>query len=315
MATVVSITNPITGAVEQVDKLDHTAQQIDDAVALFPQLSNPNLLDNPNFAVNQRGTTSVPGSPAAYIVDRWNTYGYAAATVSVLENGHISMSGGNASGGSSLRQIFEKTLPAGTYTLSAKVVACENPNANGVFGMLNMRKGTATVGDSAYIKGAGVISKTFTVADGAVDGISIGVVSSGTVEFEYVKLELGTQQTLAHQDENGNWQLNEIPNYGEQLAGCQYFNVKDIHRTIVGGLNYAGDSLAIPVKFPRKMRAVPSIKIKQVTVIGWGDIPIDKVEPYWREEYGFFVRTSDVSTYGSWAGKPVVVTYEATADL
>ena len=33
MATVVSITNPITGAVEQVDKLDHTAQQIDDAVA------------------------------------------------------------------------------------------------------------------------------------------------------------------------------------------------------------------------------------------------------------------------------------------
>ncbi len=222
MATVVSITNPITGAVEQVDKLDHTAQQIDDAVALAPQLSNPNLLDNPDFAVNQRGNTSVPGSPAVYIVDRWKTYGYSSATVSVLENGHISMSGGNASGGSSLRQIFEKTLPAGTYTLSAKVVACENPNANGVFGMLNMRKGTATVGDSVYIKGAGVISKTFTVADGAVDGISIGVVSSGTVEFEYVKLELGDKQTLAHQDD-GSWILNEIPDYGEQLLRCQRF--------------------------------------------------------------------------------------------
>lgn len=37
-----------------------------------------------------------------------------------------------------------------------------------------------------------------------------------------VKLELGTQQTLAHQ-ENGVWVLNEIPDYGEQLARCQRY--------------------------------------------------------------------------------------------
>ena len=37
------------------------------------------------------------------------------------------------------------------------------------------------------------------------------------------KLELGTTQTLAHQDENGNWVLNEIPDYGEQLARCQRY--------------------------------------------------------------------------------------------
>ena len=74
MATVVSITNPITGAVEQVDKLDHTAQQIDDAVALAPQLSNPNLLDNWYFGnpVNQRGQTEYnTGVPTIYTIDRW----------------------------------------------------------------------------------------------------------------------------------------------------------------------------------------------------------------------------------------------------
>ena len=226
MATVVSITNPITGAVEQVDKLDHTAQQIDDAVALATQLSNPNLLDNPDFAVNQRGTTSVPGSPAAYIVDRWKTYVYSVATVSVLENGHISMSGGNASGGSSLLNIFEKTLPAGTYTLSVKVSSCENPNSDGNYGILYARKGTTAVGNAVYIKGPGITSKTFTVADGEVDGISIGCVNTSTIEFECAKLELGTKQTLAHQDENGVWVLNEIPDYGEQLARCQrYFQL------------------------------------------------------------------------------------------
>lgn len=37
-----------------------------------------------------------------------------------------------------------------------------------------------------------------------------------------VKLELGTQQTLAHQ-EDGAWVLNEIPDYGEQLRRCQRY--------------------------------------------------------------------------------------------
>ena len=41
-----------------------------------------------------------------------------------------------------------------------------------------------------------------------------------------IKLELGSQQTLAHQDADGNWVLNEIPGYGEQLARCQrYFQL------------------------------------------------------------------------------------------
>ena len=37
-----------------------------------------------------------------------------------------------------------------------------------------------------------------------------------------VKLELGTEQTIAHQ-ENGVWVLNEIPDYGEQLRRCQWY--------------------------------------------------------------------------------------------
>lgn len=42
--------------------------------------------------------------------------------------------------------------------------------------------------------------------------------------FVAAKLELGSQQTLAHQ-ENGVWVLNEIPDYGEQLARCQRYFV------------------------------------------------------------------------------------------
>ena len=42
-----------------------------------------------------------------------------------------------------------------------------------------------------------------------------------SIEIKAIKLELGDTQTLAHQDANGNWVLNEIPNYQEQLFRCQ----------------------------------------------------------------------------------------------
>ena len=45
------------------------------------------------------------------------------------------------------------------------------------------------------------------------------------INIKAAKLELGSQQTLAHQDADGNWVLNEIPDYGEQLRRCQRYFV------------------------------------------------------------------------------------------
>lgn len=47
--------------------------------------------------------------------------------------------------------------------------------------------------------------------------------ASAPISILAVKLELGDQQTLAHQDDNGNWVLNEIPNKAEQLAICSQY--------------------------------------------------------------------------------------------
>ena len=44
--------------------------------------------------------------------------------------------------------------------------------------------------------------------------------STTSLSVQAVKLELGTEQTLAHQ-ENGIWVLNEIPDYEEELIKCQ----------------------------------------------------------------------------------------------
>ena len=77
-----------------------------------------------------------------------------------------------------------------------------------------------------------------------------------------VKLELGSQQTLAHQ-ENGVWVLNEIPDYGEQLRRCQryYFVPAHINGLIAGG--------KCVINYPVIMRTTPVLSIKPDIGLGY----------------------------------------------
>lgn len=115
------------------------------------------------------------------------------------------------------------------------------------------------------IKANDVSTKKYTIPANATS-MSIQYAESGsgagTCKLKAVKLELGTQQTLAHQDENGNWVLNEIPDYGEQLARCQ----RELYRdggsdyTSVGyGLAESGKTAYFLVKLPVPMRVRPSV--------------------------------------------------------
>ena len=203
MATVVSITNPITGAVEQADKLDHTAQQIDDAVALAPQISNPNLLDNSYFAnpVNQRGQTSWTNpSNWQYAIDRWQV---TSSSVVALADDGITVT-------ADLHQPLEKDrLEFGrTYTFS--VLSSDGRLGKHTFVLTSDTEINVGFGFGyfvCYLSG---------------DNVWFRIYGDGST-YKAAKLELGSQQTLAHQDADGNWVLNEIPDYGEQLTRCQRY--------------------------------------------------------------------------------------------
>ena len=177
MATIVEMINPLTGLPEQVDKLDHTAQEIDDAVGLAPQLSNPNLLDNWYFGnpVNQRNVSGTIDA-VGYFLDRWKL---VSGSVTIGSNGII-LNG-------TIVQILETAV------------------------------GTDVAASALTTEGVAVAS---------YDNNSKTISLTGTGQtFVAVKLELGSQQTIAHQDADGNWVLNEIPDYGEQLRRCQRYFV------------------------------------------------------------------------------------------
>ena len=77
---------------------------------------------------------------------------------------------------------------------------------------------------SKSITGAGLWSVTGTIPDTILDYSKLNFAvhlnsNGGSTTIVAAKLELGDEQTLAHQ-ENGVWVLNEIPDYEEELIRC-----------------------------------------------------------------------------------------------
>ena len=262
MATIVEMINPLTGLPEQVDKLDHTAQEIDDAVDLAPQLSNPNLLDNWYFGnpVNQRGQTEY--NTMSYAIDRWRTWSEPTSAWLKVVDGGIKAA-------YTFFQYFEKAVIDG---ILGKNVTISILFADGKLfyttGFISKSGISYLAVDTNYGNVAHVALgvDASDTGNAATNYLRVGVTVNGTLSDTIlaIKLELGTQQTLAHQDADGNWVLNEIPDYGEQLRRCQRYFVNfnpykmkwfAMPPAIASSANQAYSAVTLPVT----MRAQPVV--------------------------------------------------------
>lgn len=194
----------------------------DEVDAFLSEKPNPNLLDNWYFGnpVNQRGQTSYTG--AVYGIDRWN--GSSLASITLESDGVLFVKRGN--GIPVINTFLEKErFVNGYYTISVCYYADNK---------LELSKNTfyLTVDDTIDTASINVYSSWYMNFYASSQDVSNGIYRlrfynpSGAIgdscKLIAVKLELGSQQTLAHQ-ENGVWVLNEIPDYGEQLARCQRY--------------------------------------------------------------------------------------------
>ena len=102
----------------------------------------------------------------------------------------------------------------------------------------------------------GLYTKTFVVPN---NFFCIGVhLSNGySTRVKAMKLELGSTQTLAHQ-ENGNWVLNDPPpNKQQELAKCQRYQI--IGNMVGPYVRYLNDYIGVFVPTPVTLRATPSL--------------------------------------------------------
>lgn len=106
---------------------------------------------------------------------------------------------------------------------------------------------------------------------------------AGTIDMKAMKLELGDKQNLAHQDENGNWVLNDPPpNKQQELAKCQrYFEV--IEHTLCEAVS---TTRLQGIRYRTRKRAVPNIKF----------FPYKSASPFYdTNESGYVSKQSDGS--------------------
>lgn len=213
---------------------------------------NPNLLDNWYFGnpVNQRGLTEY--SSGGYTIDRW-IQGFDGTLTSTLTDDGIKVIAGNDGTYKNFEQVLPDVPTNSTFTLSFLV---DNyTSVNQIY---------TGFGPSKFDIKDNLISLTFKTGSSISGRKSVGIqVKIGkTVTILAAKLELGSTQTLAHL-ENGNWVLNEIPDFGEQLRRCQRYFLKigDASRFCSLGTGLARDEqfVSITIPTPVTMRTVPGL--------------------------------------------------------
>lgn len=249
----------------------------EDKLSFNPGMVNPNILHNwyfvgggsqqggGQFPVNQRGQTSYG---VGYGIDRWRATAQPAVNVN-----DDSISLGTTGTAAYFFQRIENPIKA-TYTASVLV---RNPNnASGRLSLRSTNETTVLFTQVLFEKSTNfkLYTLTITVDPAEYDGtLSFMLTNPSAASYDILaaKLELGDTQTLAHL-ENGVWVLNEIPDYGEELAKCQRyyqrFNCISSYFIISGngviGTNTTSTRMAFPLAVP--MRADPSITFSDVYV-------------------------------------------------
>ena len=187
---------------------------------------NRNLLDNAyfvgggsqqgggQFPINQRGETSWSGK--GYHLDRW--YEELDAVGSIGEDGyHIGT-------GQTVVQIYTeaemKQLLGKTITISCLLSDGSFATATGTIPHELTKDFNIVCRPKSGIQ---FMFSLFYSAKSYQFGRFQNAASSSEITVVACKTELGSHQTLAYQDEDGNWQLFETPDYGEELAKCQRY--------------------------------------------------------------------------------------------
>ena len=232
--------------------------------------SNPNLLDNPWFAVNQRGQNSYTALSTinTYTVDRWRleVAGDSHHSVTVNNDGSLTVTNTHSTdllyfSQPALKKDF--LVDEGTeYVASVDVV-----NYSGTIyvdvGLMDMSPWSRFANGTIYSTGINVFK-------GAVPSNWGGTVSSfrpicfildrgASMTIRKVKLERGAISTLT---------LDAMPNYQQELVKCQRFfqrigktkpTTGAVGKQMTIGLPHATTAIWFPIYLSAPMRVTPSI--------------------------------------------------------
>lgn len=159
---------------------------------LGTKFSNPNLLINPDFEINQRGLNSYTSN--GYTVDRWKL---SNATLNATTK---TLSNPNSTGGNFLQSLENK--PTGTFTVTLNVAS--------VTGTVKFLWQDGSTPKTGVAISKGVNTYTFTAS--SLTWVGIQIASGASIQLSYMKLEQGAVATPF-----------VAPNPAEEMMKCQRY--------------------------------------------------------------------------------------------
>lgn len=174
---------------------------------LGTKFSNPNLLINPDFKINQRGATSY--EKQGYSVDRWKIW---SVTVTPSSNGGITIKNDKYTDSGTFIQILENATE-GDSTLS-----CYVTSVSGTVTMVSDDDSQVVLKQGLNVVHTSKSTKNFTI-----------FLNQGTsITLKWVKLEQGKVATEFI-----------APNPAEELTKCKrFFQVLNVFEGFVGSVSY-----------------------------------------------------------------------------
>ena len=205
-------------------------------LALTNDISNPNLLINPNFKINQRETGTYITSASCYTVDRWKLWN---GSLTANSDGTIRFKNLNGQA-ASLIQILENPCTEECY---ASIYVT---NITGNISLYTEDSSGKYTGDTKLKYGLNYTK--FTGCKAFAIGINGG---DASITIKYAKLEKGSNATRFIE-----------PDPATELLKCKYFYNK---LAIYTGYNIAmgcsGSYLYLPLN--QKMRATPTASLSK----------------------------------------------------
>lgn len=178
----------------------------------------PNLLINPDFKINQRGSSSYTGTKSTYTVDRWYK-GTSTNTLTVTPNANGTIGVTTTGSSGSLIQPVEKAL----LGLGGKKVTFSIFDGTDVISCTGTVPSNDTLVNFATQTQNG-IRITLTNSTGRVDANIIFVDTNTTYTVHWAKLELGEEPTPFSPPDPAT-ELEKCKRYYQKINGTSQFYI------------------------------------------------------------------------------------------
>lgn len=156
-----------------------------------------------------------------YAIDRWLLGGEPSNAMEITDGGiHVSYT---QPGWNVIQKLKNVLCKGNTYTFSAVYKSTLPFRIVVTWGDRKyfFNESSPATSEWALVTITGTVPNNAEIAYEQIAFQPLGSVA-GTLDILAAKLELGPTQTLAHK-ENGQWVLNEVPEYGEQLRRSQEY--------------------------------------------------------------------------------------------